>query len=108
MGQGLDALDDGKWRDAKILFSKALEEDPEFDLARYYYEHCPAATVATISSLSAMSAEQLAQNVEESMDEAIGEQISESINNDIGAAVATGQAAAAPPAGNTGSVSISW
>lgn len=112
LGQGLDALDAGKWKAAKIFFKKALEEDPEFELARYYYEHCPAATVATITALTAMSVEQLAQNVEETVDEAVAEQTSESLNNDIGAAETTGSAGAAtpaaPPAGNTGSVSISW
>ena len=111
LGQGLDALDAGKWRDAKILFNKALEEDPEFDLARYYYERCPAATVATISSLGAMTVDQLAHNVEEAVDETIGQQISESIDNDIGAAAATsarGGTGPASQAGSTGSVSISW
>jgi len=110
LGQGLDALDAGEWRDAKVLFNKALEEDPAFDLARYYYERCPAATVATISSLGAMTVDQLAQNVEEAVDETIGEQVSQSIDNDIGAAAGTrGGTGPAPSAGNnTGSVSISW
>ena len=86
LGQGLDALDAGKWQDAKMFFYKALEEDPEFDLARYYYERCPAATVVTIGSLSAMTVDQLAQNVEEAVDEVAGEQISQSFDDDIGAA----------------------
>ena len=111
LGQGLDALDAGKWREAKIFFKKAIEEDPEFELARYYYEHCPAATVATISSLSAMSVQQLAQNIEETVDEATVEQNAVFIDNDIGAGSTAGRAAPSagpPPSGNTGSVSLSW
>ena len=69
-GQGLDALDAGRWQDAKILFKKATEEDPAFKLAEYYSDHCPAATVASIGTLAAMTVNQLAHNIEESVEEA--------------------------------------
>ncbi|MCP4629995.1 MAG: tetratricopeptide repeat protein [bacterium] len=106
LGQGLDALDAGKWGDAKIHFSKALEEDPEFDLARYYRERCPAATVATISSLGVMTVDQLAHNIEGAVDETIDEQNSESFDNDIGAPATSARGGSG--SGNTGSVSLSW
>ena len=111
LGQGLDALDAGKWKEAKIFFKQALDEDPEFKLAKYYYEHCPAATVATISALGAMTVDQLAQNIEEALDEVAADQIAVSNNNDIGAG-SSGRAAvpdaAPPPSGTTGDVSLSW
>ena len=70
LGEGLDALDTGKWTEAKMSFKKALDEDPEFKLAQYYWDHCPAATVASFSALSAMTVGQLAQSVEASVDQA--------------------------------------
>jgi hypothetical protein len=113
LGQGLDALDVGEWREAKGFFKQALDSDPQFELARYYYEHCPAATVVTISTLTAMTVDQLAQNLEEAVDETIGEQISQSVDNDIGAASGAtlgnrGSSNGAPSASNTGGISISW
>lgn len=69
-GQGLDALDAGRWQDAQALFIKSNHEDPEFKLARYYSNHCPAPTVASISTLSAMTVEQLADNVDTIVNEA--------------------------------------
>ncbi len=112
-GQGLDALDAGKWKDARLFFKIATEEDPDFKLARYYLERCPAATVATISSLGAMTVGQLATNVEEAVDEATVEQMAVSDDNDIGApseagAVPPSGGAGPPPSGTTGSVSLSW
>ena len=110
LGQGLDALDAGKWKEAKIFFKRALDEDPEFKLAKYYYERCPAATVATISALSAMTVEHLAQNIEEAVDEVAADQTAVAINNDIGAGddSPASSSAAPPPSGTTGSVSLSW
>ena len=116
LGQGLDALDASKWRDAKIFFKEALEEDPAFELARHYYERCPAATVATISSLSTMTANDLAQNIDSSVQQAAADHTAMSVNNDIGAA-ASGLSSGTPgssngansPAGpTTGSVGFSW
>ncbi len=111
LGQGLDALDAGKWRDAKIFFNKAIDVDPEFELARYYYEHCPAATVATISSLGAMTVDQLANNIEEAVDEAAADQIAIIAGRAIGPGRAGGAPAPAPspaPAPTTGGISFSW
>ena len=69
-GQGLDALDAGRWQDAKTFFKKATEEDPEFELARHYSDHSPAPTVASITTLAAMTVGQLANNVEEAVGKA--------------------------------------
>jgi tetratricopeptide (TPR) repeat protein len=112
LGEGLDALDAGKWKEAKIAFKKALDEDPAFKLARYYYEHCPAATVATVSSLGAMTVGQLASEVESAVNQTAGDQIAEAIDNDIGGlgleSGTGGETPSAPSGPSTGSVSFSW
>jgi hypothetical protein len=105
LGQGLDALDAGKWKDARLFFKIAAEEDPDFKLARYYLERCPAATVASLSTLSAMTVDQLATNVEEAVDVALASQAAMSSNDTIGAPV---DAPAPAPAPTSGSISLSW
>jgi hypothetical protein len=105
LGQGLDALDAGQWKDAKIFFKNATEEDPEFKLAKYYLDHCPAATVATITSLSAMTVGQLANTVDSAVGEASAGQASAA--TDQGAGPAKGEAPSGP-APTSGSVSVSW
>ena len=102
-GQGLDALDAGQWKDARIFFKQATEEDPDFNLARYYLERCPASTVASLSALGAMTVGQLASNVDDAMDEASASQGEISTDNDIGA-LGSGEAPAASsssPAGGS-------
>ena len=69
-GQGLDALDAGRWQDAQALFIKSNQEDPEFLLARRYSDNCPDPTVVSISTLTAMTVDQLAGNVETAVNEA--------------------------------------
>lgn len=115
LGQGLDALDAGKWGDARKFFKKSLDEDPGFKIALYYYEHCPATTVASISALSAMTVDQLASSIETSVDDAADAQLAIAIDNDIGGlglASGTGGGRPAPSSGGetgtTGSVSFSW
>ncbi len=39
--QALDALDTGDWKKARDLFDKALEQDPEFGMARKGRDSCP-------------------------------------------------------------------
>ena len=99
LGHGLDVLDAGQWKEAKMLFMKAIEEDPEFELARYYGEHCPAATAAAISSLGAMTVGELVNNVAAVVDEA-----------SAGQAASASEQGGGPgeEASTTGSVSISW
>ncbi len=115
LGQGLDALDVGEWKEARGFFKQALDIDPRFDLARYYYEHCPAVTVATISSLGAMTVDDLAKDIESSVQQAAADQAAMSADNGIGAASASfsgnsgSQTSTSPPAGpTTGSVGFSW
>ncbi len=114
LGEGLDALDAGEWKDARIAFKKALDEDPEFKLAKYYYEHCPASTVATISSLGSMTVGQLASEVESAVNQAAGDQAALAGNNDIGGlgglqGVGSGTpASSGAPAPSTGSIGLSW
>ncbi|MDJ0819175.1 MAG: tetratricopeptide repeat protein [Desulfobacterales bacterium] len=114
LGQGLDALDDGQWKDARVFFRKALDEDPGFKIARYYLEHCPAATTATIGAISAMTVGQLAADVESAVSTAAGDQAAISVDNDIGGqggllGLGSGTpASSGAPGPSTGSVGISW
>lgn len=101
-GQGLDALDAGHWKDAKVFFRKAYDEDREFGLAEYYLSHCPGATVASINSFSAMTVGQLAGTVESAVDEASADQQAQDTDQSIG----VGEPTEAPP--TEGNISISW
>ncbi|MBW2019833.1 MAG: tetratricopeptide repeat protein [Deltaproteobacteria bacterium] len=54
-GKALDALDAGKWQEAKNLFDMALKEDPKFALAGEGSDSCPGADSPDISGLSRMA-----------------------------------------------------
>ena len=69
-GQALEALDAGKWQEAKDLFSQALAEDPKFDLAREGAEGAPSGDTPGISALSAMPASQLSNLAENALEAA--------------------------------------
>ena len=112
-GQGLDALDTGQWKDARTFFKKATDEDPDFKLARHYWENCPAATAVSLSALSAMTVGEMALSVEVTVDKAAASQAAISTDNDIGILQGRGGAPAPPspepePEPTTGSISISW
>jgi thioredoxin-like negative regulator of GroEL len=108
-GQGLDALDAGQWKDARIFFKNATDEDPDFKLARYYLEHCPAATVASLSALGAMTVGQLGSNVEAAVNEASAAQAAVATDEGVGPGDEGAPSAPAPsPSPTTGGVSISW
>ena len=100
LGQGLDALDAGHWQNARMFFKKAKEEDPEFKLAEYYLDHCPAATVASLNTIAAMTVGQLSHSVEAAVAEASDARADE------------GQKQESDPSGKqpdtTGSISIEW
>jgi TolB-like protein len=100
LGQGLDALDAGHWKDARILFKKAKEEDPEFKLAEYNLDRCPSGNVASLNAIAAMTVGQLSNDVEAAVAEASDAQADE------------GQKQESGPEGKkpdtTGGISIEW
>lgn len=105
-GMGLEALDEGKWEEAKNLFDKAREEDPEFALAGDSADDCPEATAPSLSALSAMSAPGLASAMDGAVEAAAASE---------GAAEAgdtSTEGGEREPTGisevDTGSVSVSW
>jgi tetratricopeptide (TPR) repeat protein len=63
-GQALDALDEGRWQDAKDLFDKAVKEDPRFALAAEGSSSCPGANSPGIDSLKSMTIPEIATMVE--------------------------------------------
>jgi tetratricopeptide (TPR) repeat protein len=73
-GQGLDALDAGKWKEAKNLFQKAVSEDPGFALAVRWRNACPDAGSPSIGALGSMSGPDLAAVAEAAVAQAIADQ----------------------------------
>ncbi|MDQ1330215.1 MAG: hypothetical protein QG578_478, partial [Thermodesulfobacteriota bacterium] len=63
-GNALDALDSGKWKEAKDFFTMALKEDPLFILAQKGADSCPGAGSPGVGSVSAMSAAQFSASSE--------------------------------------------
>ncbi len=63
-GSALDALDSGKWKEAKDYFDKALKEDPLFALAQNGADSCPGAGSPGVGALSGMSAAQFSATSE--------------------------------------------
>ncbi|MBU0545346.1 MAG: tetratricopeptide repeat protein [Proteobacteria bacterium] len=63
-GSALDALDSGKWKEAKDYFDKALQEDPLFALAQNGADSCPGPGSPGVSALSGMSAAQFSATSE--------------------------------------------
>lgn len=69
-GEGLDAMDEGRWQDAKNLFSRALEADPKFDLAQDGLDSLPPTLTPNPEQILLMSIPQLSECVETSINEA--------------------------------------
>ena len=101
-GQGLEAMDTGKWDEARQFFKKAVVEDPGFELAKRYRDSCPSSTTASLATLGAMSNAQLYGMVESNMTEASRTDSSASLG---GGGEGSAGVAAGP---STGGVSVSW
>lgn len=69
-GKGLNALDEGKWQDAKDLFRKALELDPQFDLASESVDSAPSSSLPSVDTIAHMPVSQLTALVETSISKA--------------------------------------
>ena len=84
-GQALDALDEGKWQDAKDLFGKSIKEDPWFDLAADGSSLCPGADAPGIDSLQSMTIMDIATQIETAISTAQGKQSESDAEADAGA-----------------------
>ena len=73
-GEALDALDAGDWKKAKDLFAKAVEADPQFDMARDGRDACPEIWLPNISDLGDMAGTQISEKAESSVSNAAIEQ----------------------------------
>jgi tetratricopeptide (TPR) repeat protein len=73
-GLALDAMDAGHWTKAKDLFTKALQEDPRFELLKRGGEGCPSGSSPSIGQLSSMTASQIASMAESAIDQALAKQ----------------------------------
>jgi tetratricopeptide (TPR) repeat protein len=109
-GQGLDAQDAGRWKDARRYYRKALEEDPGFRLAARALHLSPGADAPGLSALRAMSAADLAGMVED------GVEAAESADAPAEAAATTGGVGAGQSPGSEdrdqapaiGGIGVSW
>jgi tetratricopeptide (TPR) repeat protein len=102
-GQGLEAMDIGKWDEARQFFTKAVAEDPGFELAKRYRDSCPSSTTASLAALSEMTNAQLTGMVVTNMSEASTASVTAT-----GAGPPDGGAPAAAPGPSTGGVAVSW
>jgi len=73
-GEGLNALDEGKWQEAKDLFEKALKLDPQFGLASEGFDSTPSSSSPTTAAIANMSVPEISELVEESINKADTEQ----------------------------------
>ena len=107
-GQALDAQDGGRWAEARQFYRKALDEDPNFRLAWWGLETSPGAESPGISSLSTMTATDLAEMAETDVGAA------ESADAAEAAATSAATAGESPGAENrdqapaTGDIGVSW
>jgi len=69
-GEGLDAIDEGRWQDAKDLFGKALKLDPQFDLASEGSDSTPSSSTPDIAAITTMSVPDMTSFVETAVDKA--------------------------------------
>jgi tetratricopeptide (TPR) repeat protein len=69
-GQGLDALDAGRYAAARNLFFLAVEEDPEFDLARRALEGTPGDDAPSPAALAATPLAQVIAQFETAVSQA--------------------------------------
>jgi tetratricopeptide (TPR) repeat protein len=104
-GQGLEALDAGKWKEAHDAFRLATQEDPKFELAKRYLEACPGSTAPSLATLSAMSSEALSGSADAAVADAASEQAGSAVQATGGSVPGT---APSTPASSTGGVSFSW
>ncbi len=98
-GQALDALDAGDWQKAKDLFEKAVEEDPQFGMARRGRDMCPDEIwLPNISDLGSMSGSDFSEKAEASLEEAGNEQQAndELIEPETGEGESPGESEGAP------------
>ncbi len=69
-GQALEALDAGRYESARNLFFQALEEDPEFELARRGLDATPGNDAPAPAALAAMPMTQLIAHFEAAIGQA--------------------------------------
>jgi len=69
-GKGLDALDAGRWQDARNFFTKAVELDPQFDMAREAHDSSPGPSAPSIGQIASMTPASLAATVSSAVDNA--------------------------------------
>ncbi|MGB5156611.1 MAG: CsgG/HfaB family protein [Desulfobacterales bacterium] len=69
-GNALDALDAGKWKEAKYYFDMSIKEDPMFDLAKEGAYSCPGADSPSINSMINMKGSKISTTIESIMSSA--------------------------------------
>ena len=112
-GQGLDARDKGKWKEAKGFFRKALKEDPGFFLAFWQSDNTPGESAPSLDQLGQMSPAEMADSADNAVQAARAQQrsaaarnqqqsLQKSTGDDIGSREDT------TPEKGEGDISVSW
>ena len=107
-GQGLEAMDTGKWDEARRFFTQAVVEDPGFELARRYRDSCPSSSTASLSALGTMSNAELTGFVESNMEEALSADSPLATTSAGVGSGDTGTSTGEAPGPSSGGVSVSW
>ena len=66
----MDAIDEGRWQDAKDLFKKALKLDPKFDLVGDGYYSTPSSSSPSIDKISTMTVPEMSSLFETCVEKA--------------------------------------
>jgi hypothetical protein len=100
-GQGLDATDQGDWKQAKDYYAMAVELDPKFDLARQAHDRSPDGLGVSMAQINAMAVDATAVNaVGDAFEPAIESAMDGQERNDASSAL--GQSNAASDGGSGG------
>jgi TolB-like protein len=107
-GQGLDALDEGNWKEARNLFEKAVAADPGFALAVWWRDSSPAAGTPGIGALGGMSGPDLGAVAEAAVADAVAAHDAEAQAEAQGGGDSHSGEGGQQGGQGTGSVGVGW
>jgi len=102
-GQGLDALDEGNWKEARNLFQKAVAEDSGFALARWWRDSSPDAGTPGMGSLGGMTGAAIADVADAAVAEA-----SSGVGGSADGPGGAGNGGDGSTGGGAGGVGVGW
>jgi tetratricopeptide (TPR) repeat protein len=102
-GQGLDATDQGDWKQAKDYYAMAIELDPKFELARQAHDRSPDGLGVSMTQINAMAVDATAVNaVGDAFEPAIESALGDQERNDASSALGQSKASEGGSGGSGG------